>query len=160
MLRPTKRSPGFKESSAPQFCVTPRRTFSALSLVNYVCCWREAVGICRIILSPLPWITATSGSRCWVHVALNERVLGFVWTLADWLVVSDVEGNREEHCLPRSWSVLRQHRDFRVDGMKPQDTRELSSFEPRIILEPYWYINLLSEITILGSSCKFLRLFF
>jgi len=115
---------------------------------------------CRIILNPLPWITAASGSYCWVHVALNGLVLGFVWMLADWLVESDVEGNREEHCSPRPWFILRQHCDFRVDGLKPQDTRELSPFEPRIILEPYWCINLLSDVTILESSCKFLRLFF
>lgn len=155
-----KRSPGYKDPSAPQFCVTPRRTFSAFSFLNDVSCWREAFGLCRIILNPLPWITAASGSYCWVHVALNWCVLGFVWMLAGWLVESDVEGNREERRSPRSWYILRQHRDFRVDGLKPQDTRELSSFEPRIMLEIYWYINLLSEITILGSSCKLLRLLF
>lgn len=137
MLRPTKMSP-----SAPYFCVTPRRTFSALSFFSDVSCWREAFGLCRRILNPLRWITAASGSYCWVHEALNGCVLGFLWMLPGWLVESDFEGNREERCSPRSWSVLRLHRDFRVDGLKPQDTRELSTFEPRILLKLYCSVKL------------------
>jgi len=147
LLGPTNMSPGYKDPSVPRFCVTPMSIFSDLFL-NDVSCWREAFGFCRRILNSLPCIAAAVGSYCWVHVALNLCVLGFLWMLAGWLVWR----RRESGGTLFATIVVY----FKATSQLSCGWTEATGYQGTVVIRvarnfrASWYSNPLGEITMLG----------